>query len=132
MPMNCHELSQEVLVLVFANVDGNMSVFGRVSKKAGMEFTGQAGMKPLVTVVIHSPVLRLTHISTHCIWLASVICPHNQLKLEAKSIITGLNSTDSTCETAQRLLMLERSEVRARLSYTAAGLELAVSLLRDT
>lgn len=48
----------------FANVDGNMSVFARVCKKAGMEFTGQAGMKPLVTELIHSPVLSLTHIST--------------------------------------------------------------------
>ncbi len=104
----------------FANVDGNVSVFARVYKKAGMEFTGQAGMKPLVTEPIHSPVLSLTHISTHCIWLASVVCLHTQLTLKAKSITTGLNSTDSACETAQRLLM------------SAAGLELVVSLLKDT
>lgn len=51
----------------FANVDGNMSVFARVCKKAGMEFTGQAGMKPVVTELIHYAVLSLTHISTHCI-----------------------------------------------------------------
>lgn len=41
----------------FANVDGNMSVFVRVCKKAQMEFTGQAGMKLLVTALTHSPVV---------------------------------------------------------------------------
>ncbi len=109
-----------------------MSVFVRMCKKAGMEFTGQAGMKPLVTALTHSAAFSLTQISTHCIQSASVVCLHKQLMLKAKSITTGIKSAESASETAQSLSMSERSEVRVRLSYTAAGLEPLVSLLRDT
>lgn len=58
----CPWVTMSFLWKYFTNVDGNMTVFVRVCNRAGMEFTGQARLKLVVTALTYSSGLILAHI----------------------------------------------------------------------